>query len=127
MRTQSVFFPNYFLGSVLDSPTWETDSHVEENENAYLVQIDAPGMKREEIKISTENRHLVIEGERKGRGKFRKVFTLPDDVETAAIAARLDSGVLELALPKKEQAKPKSIEIQEGGESFFQKLLGKSA
>lgn len=128
MRTQDLLFPNFFFDSYLaNSPVArQNESHVEENEEGYFLALDLPGVRKDDVKISAENRQLVIEAERRGRGasKLRRVFSLPDDVNADGIAAQLQDGVLELALPKKEQAKPKQISVQEGKESFFQKLLG---
>jgi HSP20 family molecular chaperone IbpA len=128
MRTQSIFFPTFF-DSLIDEPRFTpAQSHVEENEQGYFIQLDAPGVRKEDVKISVENRHLLIEGERKGKlpQKLRRAFSLPDDVEVEKIAAQMKDGVLELSLPKKEQARPKTIQVQEAKESFFQKLLGDS-
>jgi HSP20 family protein len=123
MRSQSIYFPNFFLDTFVQPVT--THSEVDENENAYFVRVDAPGVKKEDVKVSLEHRQLVLEWERKGKGQYRKSYTLPDDVNTAEIAARLQDGVLELALPKSEAAKPKTIAIQDGSgsEGIFQKLL----
>lgn len=69
----------------------------------------------------------MIEGARKGRTSvsLKRVFSLPDDVELGGIQAQVKDGVLEIALPKKEQAKPKQIPVQEAKESFFQRLVAK--
>ncbi len=116
MRTD-ILFPFTF-------PTFAQDyserSKIEENDKAYFIELDAPGLPKENLKISVENRHLLVEGEHKGRG-IRKLFSLPDDVSVEGIAAKLQDGVLTLALPKKEQARPKQITVQEG--DIFQGLL----
>lgn len=128
MRTQSIFFPTLFDTILDESRAAENGSLVEENEQGYFIELDAPGVRKEDMKISLENRHLLIEGERKGKlpRKLRRVFSLPDDVEAEKIAAQMRDGVLELSLPKKDQAKPKTIPVQDAKESFFQKLLGDS-
>ena len=113
MRTQSLFFPALF-DTLVDEPRYaQTQSHVEETEQGYFIQLDAPGVKKEDLKIALENRHLVIEGERKGKSpqKLKRSFSLPDDVDFEKISAELKDGVLDLSLPKKEQAKPKLIPI----------------
>jgi HSP20 family protein len=102
------------------------DGHVEETEQGYFIELDAPGIRRDDLKISLEGRHLTVEGERNARvkAKLRRVFLLPDDVDSGAIEAQLRDGVLELALPKIERAKPKVIAVQDAKEGFFQRLLG---
>ena len=128
MRSNSILFPNFFLDSLAEGPNYRGQSHVEESKDAYFIELDAPGFKREDISISVDNRLLAIEGTRKGRTNLslKRVFSLPDDVEVGSIAAQMKDGVLELSLPKKEQAKPKQVTIQEAKESFFQKLLPKN-
>jgi len=123
---RSVFFPDVVFRPLLDEATfYRGHSHVDENETGYFIELDAPGFRKEDLRISIENSSLLIEGERQGRSqvKLKRSFHLPDDVDVNAIAAQVKDGVLELALPKKEQAKPKTIPIQEAKESFFQKLL----
>jgi HSP20 family molecular chaperone IbpA len=118
------YVPSY--SSFFNTQISRSSSRVEEDANGYYIQLDAPGIKLEDLKISTEGRYLSIEGERKGRFKetLSKSFSLPDDVELDKIEAQLKDGVLELALPKKEQVKPKTIAVKEGKDSFFQNLLG---
>jgi HSP20 family protein len=101
---------------------------VDETEAGYFLELDAPGFAKEDLKISVEGRHLLIEGERKGKTsrKLRKVYSLPDDVDAEKIEAQVKDGVLALALPKNEQAKPKLIPVKEAQEGFFQKLLGEA-
>lgn len=117
------YFPTYT--SFFDTQVSRARSRVEEDENGYYIQIDTPGIKLEDLKISTEGRYLTIEGERKGRFQetISKSFSLPDDVDLDKVEAQLKDGVLELALPKKEQLKPKTIAVKEGKESLFHKLL----
>lgn len=114
--------------SFVDEEFSRTDSHVEENKDHYFIQMDVPGVAKEDIKISLEGRHLLIEAERKrGREtKIRKVFSLPDDVNFDKIEAQHKDGVLELAIPKAEKYKPKTIAISDGKESFWSRLTKNS-
>lgn len=129
MRRTSVFFPNISLGlDPFEEDTARTpQSLVQENADGYYLQVDLPGVAREDIKISLEQDHLILEGERKGQFsyKVRKAFLIPNDVDAEKIEAEVSNGVLELALPKKAQAKPKVIAVSEGKGGFFQKLLKK--
>ncbi|MGE3262258.1 MAG: Hsp20/alpha crystallin family protein [Bacteriovoracia bacterium] len=129
MRRTSVFFPNFTLGlepfereSVRTPP-----SLVQENAEGYYLQVDVPGIAREDISISLEQDHLILEGKRKGQlsQKIRKAFLLPNDVDAEKIEAEVANGVLELLLPKKAQAKPKTISVSEGKGGIFHKLLKK--
>ena len=131
MRRTSVYFPNFRTGwdSLLDDEALHSPrSHVAETPEAYFIQLDLPGVARDDIKISVEREHLVIEAERKGPFalRSRKEFLLPSDVDLDKAESQLTNGVLELALPKQAQAKPKVIAVGEGRDSgLFQKLIGK--
>ena len=112
---------------------------VTETDSAYLLSIDAPGMKREDVNIEVTGNTLHISGERRqdyrndgkkvsGRSyrQFSRSFTLPDSVESSRIEANFEDGVLQIAIPKSESAKPRKIEISgsNGKEGFFTKFLG---
>lgn len=116
---------------------------VEETEKAFLLNFDLPGMKREDVRIDLAGQVLTVSGERKREfdggagatrriersyGKFERAFTLPKTVDADKIEAHLENGVLRIALPKVEDAKPRAIEIgneaKNGG--FFEKLIGKN-
>ena len=100
-----------------------------EDDNAYYVEVDLPGVKKEDIDITTEDNVLTISGERKLKeeskeedyykvesvyGKFSRSFTLPENVDVSKIEAKNENGVLEIVIPKKveEDKKPKKIEIK---------------
>lgn len=109
------FIPNSFYSYQ------EKTSHIEENDTGYFIQLDMPGVKKEDLKVSLENSNLYIEGARANRGPIKRAFSLPEDVEVERIQAQLKDGVLELALPKKEKARPKLITVNEGAESLLPK------
>lgn len=99
-----------------------------EGEFAYLVDVDLPGVKKEDIKVDLNKGVLTISGERKTKeevkqedyykietyfGKFSRSFTLPDNVDIENIEAKSDNGVLEIVIPKlKDDVSKKSIEIK---------------
>ncbi len=100
-----------------------------EGEDAYYVEIDLPGIKKEDIEITTEDNVLTISGERKMKdevkeedyykvesayGKFSRSFTLPEKEDVENIHAESKDGVLEVVIPKlkEEEKKPKKIEIK---------------
>lgn len=100
---------------------------VSEQENAYLIHAEIPGVKKEDIKIEidgnevsisaeTKNEKDVKDGERVLRseryyGKVSRRFTLANEVDEAAASAKYENGVLELALPKKAVAKAKLVNV----------------
>jgi HSP20 family protein len=100
-----------------------------EGEYAYHVELDLPGIKKEDIEITTEDNVLTISGERKMKeeikeddyykvesayGKFSRSFTLPEKIDVENIHAESKDGVLEVIIPKlsEEENKPKKIEIK---------------
>ena len=100
-----------------------------EGEFAYHVELDLPGIKKEDIEITTEDNVLTISGERKLKdeakeedyyrvesvyGKFSRSFTLPEKIDVENIHAESSDGVLEVIIPKlkEEDTKPKKIEIK---------------
>lgn len=98
-----------------------------EDDTCYTLKADLPGMGKNDFSVTVENGVLSIEGEKRGAqkdqkdkyyhlecsyGKFKRSFSLPEEVNADSIEARLENGVLELKLPKNEKAKPKMIEIK---------------
>ncbi len=96
----------------------------------YLVSFDMPGVKKEDIKIEVQSNQLVITGERSrqegsyGTASYHRTFMLPDSIDTSKVEAHYEDGVLNIAIPKAESAKARTIEIQSGKGGFFSKLLG---
>jgi len=99
-----------------------------EGEHAYHVDIDLPGVKKEDIKVDINKGVLTVSGERKVKeeikeedyykvetyfGKFSRSFTLPDNADIENIEASNENGVLEVVIPKlKDDVSKKSIEIK---------------
>lgn len=112
---------------------------VRETKDHYLVSFDIPGMKKEDIKIELKDNNLVISGERHREvkeqdeesiirrermyGKFERTFTLPSTVAADKIEAHFENGVLNIALPKAEIAKARTIQIQTGEGGLLGKLF----
>lgn len=105
---------------------WAPAIDVQETEGEYLVKADLPDVTREDVRVAIENGVLAVEGERKqekeekGRkfhriersyGKFVRRLAVPTDVDEQKIAADFKNGVLNVHLPKSEQAKPRSIDV----------------
>lgn len=90
-----------------------------ESDDAYLVQVDLPGVRSEELEIETLDGELTVTSKRAGGNEekqteeklrsYRKAIQLPDGVEESRISARYENGVLSLTLPKGEKAKPRRI------------------
>jgi HSP20 family protein len=102
-------------------------SEIHENENALTIQVDLPGHMEKEIQVRVEGDTLTIQSERKQEkevnqngtfrterayGMFARSFVLPDSVDANASDAQYKNGVLTLTFPKREEAKPKTINIR---------------
>jgi len=100
-----------------------------EADDAYYIEVELPGVKKEDINIDVNENTLTISGERKISqehkddnfykvesvyGKFERSFSLPEDVDTDKIEASSKNGVLEIKIPKvvKVEKTPKKIEIK---------------
>lgn len=99
-----------------------------EGDYAYHVEVDLPGVKKEDIKVEVKDNRLSISGERKTKeevkedeyyrvessyGKFERSFMLPDNVDAENVSASCDDGVLEVVLPKKERnGGTKQVEVK---------------
>lgn len=103
---------------------WTPSADVSETADAYLVAVDLPGVKREDVTVELVDTTLAITGELKEReqtgwfrsrtrrrGRFEYRTTLPHEVDADRIEANLDNGVLTVRMPKSEAIKPRRIEI----------------
>jgi len=104
---------------------WIPLADLSETDDAYVVEVDLPGVNRDQIGIQLQDRELVITGEipeseQKGRrhrrsrrtGRFEFHTYLPGDVNADGVNAQLSDGVLTVTIPKSEAAKPRQIEIK---------------
>jgi HSP20 family protein len=98
---------------------------VEETDDAYVIEMELPGVKKDDIEISMEGRRLIVQGERKEKerngvlrrrtrsvGRFYFEVTLPGDVNENDVSASLDGGVLTLRVPKADATRPRKIEVR---------------
>jgi HSP20 family protein len=105
---------------------WAPAVDVYEQDNTLVLKAELPGVDPKDVDIRIENNVLTIKGERKfdnevkkesyhrverAYGTFTRSFTLPNVVDPAAVKAEFKDGVLRVSLPKREEAKPKQIQI----------------
>lgn len=101
--------------------------NLEETEDAFKLSAELPGIDKKDISITLENNVLCIKGEKKSEnedkgknyhrmersyGKFQRAFELPGTVNREKIEADFKNGILNISVPKAEEAKPKQIEIK---------------
>jgi HSP20 family protein len=107
-----------------DGGVWAPPVDIEETDDAWIVEAEVPGVKREDVKVDMRDNELVITGEIKERerkgilrrrtrrvGEFEFRVTLPGDADRDRVKADLHDGVLTVRIPKPEQAEPRRIEI----------------
>jgi HSP20 family protein len=110
---------------------WAPALDIAERTDAYLVTVELPGVKLDDLEITLEDGLLTIQGERqvtsesseqqhhrveRSSGAFRRSITLPAHVEADAVEASMEDGVLRILVPKAEEAKPKRIQVTPGGQ-----------
>jgi HSP20 family protein len=108
---------------------WAPALDISERKDAYLVSVELPGLKAEDLDITMEDGLLTIQGERqftaesseqqfhrveRRYGAFRRSITLPAHVMAEGIQASFEDGVLQILVPKAEEAKPKRIQVRPG-------------
>lgn len=100
---------------------------IREEQNAFVVHAELPGVKPEDVHVEVERGVLTIRGERKftsdeaTKKQYRRVerhygvversFSLPNDIDPDSVAAKLEHGILEVRVPKKPAATPKRISV----------------
>jgi HSP20 family protein len=97
---------------------------VVEGNDAYILDVEMPGVNKEGLEISIENNELAIIGRRtlpqiegtlihreSRTENFRRVFELDPSIDTSKISAHVEQGMLTLTLPKAEQVKPRKITV----------------
>lgn len=106
---------------------WSPSIDVAEDKDSITVKADLPGVKQSDIDVSVSGDILTIRGERKQEedvkqkkfhrierfyGSFTRSLSLPDYVDASKINASYRNGMLEVVIPKTEQAKPRQIKVQ---------------
>ena len=105
---------------------WAPAVDIFENGDDLVIRAEIPGVDKDDVDICVRNNSLTLRGERKREqevnedsayrlersyGNFVRSFGLPRTVDSSRISAKYSNGVLDIILPKAEEAKPKRIEI----------------
>ena len=108
---------------------WAPALDISERKDAYLVTVELPGVEADDLDITMEDGLLTIQGERhfahdsseqqfhrveRRYGAFRRSITLPAHAMAEGIQASFEDGVLQILVPKAEEAKPKRIQVRPG-------------
>ena len=108
-------------------PVWVPSVDIEETDDAYLVEADLPGVKREDVSVELREGELAITGELKERertgvlrrrsrrtGRFDYRVSLPGDTDPDKVDATLRDGVLTVRVPKTTKTQPRRVQITAG-------------
>jgi HSP20 family protein len=97
-----------------------------EDNDAYHIRTELPGLKAEDLDISVTGNNIAISGERKippedkearyhrrerEAGRFNRMISLPGEVDSSGVEASLSNGILTMVVPKAEKAKPRQITV----------------
>jgi HSP20 family protein len=106
---------------------WSPALDAFEDKDKYVVTVEVPGLKKEDIHVSVHDGVLTISGERKSEidvkegtvhrterfyGKFSRSVTLPSAVKSDKVLASYKDGILNVEVPKADEAKPRNIEVK---------------
>lgn len=119
------FFRYPYFQESLQSSAWNPPVDVVEESDRILVKVEVPGIDEKNLGVTFEDGMLTVTGERqferkdernyhrieRAYGTFTRTFTLPRSVDPGRIVANYVNGVLEIEIPKREESKPKQIQI----------------
>ncbi len=108
---------------------WAPPVDIYETPESLVLKAELPGLGREDISIEVKDSTLTLKGEKKiekdvseenyrrmerAYGSFQRAFTLPSNIQQDKVKAKFKDGILEITLPKVEEAKPKQIKVDVG-------------
>ncbi len=116
-------WPSFESGS---RTAWTPRVDIHETDDAYLLDLEIPGVPKDKVKVEVRNGTLTVSGERQPErkadkesyrlerhyGAFERTFSLGEAVDAARITAEYKDGVLTLTLPRAEKAKPREIAVE---------------
>lgn len=122
---------NRFFGNLPMEPEWNRGTwlpavDLHEEDDAYILEADLPGMTRDDIDLQIEDDVVTLKGHREQKhedkregyerlersyGSFTRSFRIPGGVDSSKAEAKFDNGVLRVTLPKPEDAKPRQIKV----------------
>jgi HSP20 family protein len=123
---KETFTPFFFGEGELSTRTWAPPVDIYETDNDIVVKAELPGVDPKDVEVKVEDNTLYLKGERKfekevknenyhrverSYGSFARSFSLPNSINTDKVKAEYKDGLLTLTLPKREEAKPRTVKI----------------
>ena len=121
-----------FPSAAFEGLEWNPGFDITETKDAYVFKADVPGVKKEDLEITTSGNRIQISGKRASElenktdtvytyerqyGSFTRAFTLPNGADIEHAKSDLKDGVLTLVVPKLVEAQAKKIPIATGAKS----------
>jgi HSP20 family protein len=118
---------NREIGEELREGVWQPAVDIYEDENSVIIKAEVPDIDQKDIEVRIEENTLTLRGERKHNkevkkenyhrveryyGQFQRSFSLPHSIDQERVKASCDKGVLTITLPKREETKPKQINVE---------------
>ena len=118
------FFEDTFRGD--SKYDYVPAADIREDEKSYIINMDVPGLTKEDLNVSLDKHFLSISGEKKSEneesdrkyhlvernyGSFKRSFRLPEDIDANQISAKVENGILSVSIEKAEEKLPKVIDI----------------
>ena len=122
---REAFSPAFGEGE-LSTRTWAPPVDIYENGDSLVLKAEVPGVDPKDVEVRVEDNTLYLKGERKfekevkddkyhrverSYGTFTRSFSLPNSIDAEKVQADYKDGILTLTMPKREEAKPKTIKI----------------
>ena len=120
---------NRNIGEEIREGVWQPAVDIYEDEDSVVIQAEVPDIDQKDIEVKIEDNTLTLRGERKHNrevkkenyhrveryyGQFQRSFALPHTIDQEKVRANCDKGVLTITLPKREETKPKQINVAIG-------------
>lgn len=103
-----------FLSEAFEPTTWQRRAGVAERDDHAEITLELPGVRPEQLTVTSEHRTLTIKVEREGRDAEVHQYTVGSRYDLNAVEARLELGVLTVKLPTAAEAKPRQVTVQVG-------------
>jgi HSP20 family protein len=119
-------FSPLFGETELSTRSWAPPVDIYETDNDIVLKAELPGVDPKDVEVRVEDNTLYLKGERKQEkevkeqnyhrversyGSFARSFSLPNSIDASKVKAEYKDGLLTLTMPKREEAKPKTIKI----------------
>jgi len=113
-------------GETAETAVWQPLADIYENDGAYVIRLELPGLDQSQIEVCIEEETLVVRGERpllpdagvifrrleSSQGPFARTFLLPEGIDQAGIRATCERGLLQVVLPKRQASGVRHIEVE---------------